>query len=207
MNFLELQTKAKTYPIFRVADVLKWFPETRKANVLNQLNLWTKKGHIERLRKSLYVLKDYAVKDSFILANLLYAPSYISLETALHVYGMIPEIPFRTTSVTQRKTKMFSTQRYGTFQYHHIKPELFFGFQTVSSQNLYSYHIAFPEKALFDYLYLRAKAIENPGGFLRELRLSFPRQFSVQKLQEWSVLIPQRNTAFHRILEQLSLLI
>lgn len=154
MTFNELKTSAKNYPLFKLEDVFKWFPEAKRGTTLNQLNFWCQKGYLENIRREIYKLTDFDI-DSLVLANFIYTPSCISLETALNYYSIIPDIPFVVTSVTINKTKNFRTKNYGTFFYAHLKPELFFGFQSVLVKKNYSYNIAWPEKALFDYLYLR----------------------------------------------------
>ena len=200
MDYFSFLKKAKDYPIFRVADALKWFPLADKRVVLNQLHLWTLGGRLERLRKNLYILKDYEIKDPFVLTGLFYSPSYVSLESALNFYGMIPDIPFATTCVSTAKTKSFHSASYGTFAYHRIRPELFFGFQTVEVENTYAYNIARQEKALFDFFYLRATKTENPEGFLEEMRLSLPRGFKRRDIKEWSGLVSPRNKNFHALI-------
>lgn len=201
MNYLAFYKKARTYPLFRVEDIFKWFPEARRQNVLNQLNLWVKRGYIERIARGVYNLADYEIGDSFILANFLYGPSYVTLESALNAYGIIPDIPFATTSVAMPKTKTFRTAKYGSFFYHHIKPELFFGFKIVRGSpplhSHYTYRIAIPEKALFDYLYLRAGKQANIDGFWEELRLSLPKNFHFSKLRQWSKLVSLQKKTFH----------
>jgi len=197
MTFLELRQKAKSYPIFRTVDVLKWFPDAKKESVLHQLSLWLKKGYLEHLRRDLYILGDSNLADSRVLSNLLYSPSYISMETALNSYGMIPDIPFETTAVTTQKTKTFHASHYGTFAYHHVKPELFFGFQTVDFKQGYGYSIALQEKALFDYFYFRTRAIRNPQGFIEEMRLSLPEKFSFRDIRKWQSLVLASPRNFH----------
>ena len=165
MDYLSLRKKAQNYPLFKVEDVFKWFPKAHRKSTLNQLNLWIKKGYLERISKGAYRLAEAEISDPFILASFLYGPSYISLESALNAYGIIPDIPFSTTSVALPKTKIFRVKSHGSFFYHHVKPELFFGFNTVggssSAYRHYSYRIASPEKALFDYFYFRAKKVKS----------------------------------------------
>lgn len=200
MTFNELKTKAKNYPLFKLEDVFKWFPRANKQTTLNQLNFWIKKGYLENIRKGVYKLSDFDLKDSFILAGFIYAPSYISTETALNYYSIIPDIPFSITSVTTQKTNTFKT-KYGNFLYSRIRPELFFGFNNVLVEKNYSYSIAGPEKALFDYFYLHSKEADSITGFIKEMRLSLPANFDFKKIKEWSKLIPKGNKKFHRLVE------
>lgn len=199
MTFNQLKQKAALYPIFKLEDIFKWFPQSKRQTVLNQIYFWTKKGYLEKIRRGVYKITDYQIKDCFILANFIYSPSYISLETALNYHGIIPDIPFEVTSVTVNKTKVFHTENYGIFSYHHLKPDLFFGFDVIRGEKSYIYNMATPEKALFDYLYLRAKKIDSVEGFIEELRLSLPKEFNWLKFQKWSKLVSQKNKIFHQL--------
>jgi len=201
MTFNELKNKAKNYPLFKLEDVFKWFPKAKRSTTLNQLNFWTKKGYIGRIKRGIYKLSDFEIREPFLLANFIYSPSYISLETALNYYGIIPDIPFAVTSVTIQKTINFKVENYGSFFYSKIKPDLFFGFNLILADRKYGYNIAKPEKALFDYLYLRAKEVKSAGGFIEELRLSFPSNFHWQSFKKWAKLVSRKNRNFHNLIE------
>ncbi len=66
----------------------------------------------------------------FLIANKLYAPSYVSFEMALSYYGLIPEGVYAITSATSKKTATFQTP-IGKFSYRTLKPQLFFGYNQV----------------------------------------------------------------------------
>lgn len=203
MTFNELKNQAKDYPLFRLEDVFKWFPKVKRSTTLNQLNFWLKKGYLEKIRRGVYKLSDFGINDVFVLANFIYPPSYISLESALNYYSIIPDVPFGNTSVAIKKTKEFKTKNYGVFYYSHLKPDLFFGYKTILVKKNYSYNIALPEKALFDFLYLRAKKIDSAEGFIEELRLSLPQNFDWGKIKNWTRLIPKKNRNFHKLIQAL----
>lgn len=107
-------------------------------------------GLFIKLRNNFYSLKDSSYDFPFT-ANKLYQPSYVSLETALSHYQIIPETTYGTTSVTTRTSREFSTPL-GNFTYRHIKTEAFTGYklQEISRRKAL---FAEPEKALADYLY------------------------------------------------------
>src|SRR3989338_8020184 len=109
-----------------------------------------KKRILERLRQGLYRFV-FADTDDLEIANSLYPPSYISLESALHFYGILPQVPYAITSVTPRKARKLTVVK-KEFEYTHLSPRLFFGFE--KNKN---FLIAKPEKALMDELYLAAK--------------------------------------------------
>ena len=116
-----------------------------------------KKNYIKKIRQGFYIFSDLEINEPtlFIIANHLYQPSYLSLEMALALYGLIPEAVYGVTSVTSLKTKSFKTA-ISNFIYQHIKPELLFGYELreYGGQN---YQIAEIEKAVLDFFTLTQK--------------------------------------------------
>jgi len=203
MTYFKLKEKLKDYPIFRLEDIFKWFPAEDRRTVIFQLSGWVKKGYLERLKRGIYKLPDYQVEDVFILAG-FFVPSYISGESALNYYGIIPDIPFAVTSVTPLKTSTIKTEKYGLFIYQRIKPSLFFGYRTIKSDSLYSYKIANSEKALFDFIYLRSfKKDFNPENYLSEARFNFEKDFNWKSFKKWQKLVPENRKKFHLALKNL----
>ncbi len=91
---------------------------------------------------------------SFEIANFLYQPSYISLETALNYWGILSQFPFEITSITSKKSMTKNIDE-KLFTYSHISNK-YFGMFTKKDAVL----IALPEKALFDQIYLASKGIK-----------------------------------------------
>ena len=112
-------------------------------------------GAIVRVKKGLYVMGESQRRRTYsreILANLIYGPSYISLESALQHYGLTPELVPVITSVTTGRTRVFSTP-VGTFTYKMISMTAFsIGIDRVELEDGRGYLIATPEKALADVL-------------------------------------------------------
>lgn len=140
--------------IFTGNDLIKLFPDEPKTQINTQISRMVARGDLIGLKRDMYLLPDVKV-DEFVLANKLYSPSYVSLESALNSFGIIPDVAMNVTSVTTTTPKKISTFR-GAFLYSKINRDLFFGFQNVldKSSGLY-YQIALPEKALLDYIYIR----------------------------------------------------
>ena len=112
---------------------------------------YTKSGLLRRLRRGLYAVEG-ELPSQWALANRLYRPSYISLETALSYHHLIPETVYSITSVTTRGTREFDVT--GTsYSYRTIKRQAFFGYRAVQ-RNGETFLIAEKVKALADYLYL-----------------------------------------------------
>ena len=112
-----------------------------------------KSGELIRLKQGCYCVSPKAsgvAIDQGAIANQLYGPSYISLETALAHYGLIPEAVMGMTSVVTGRSKRFDTP-IGWFTYQTIPEDLFgIGVRTEGG-----HLIASPEKAFCDYLYTR----------------------------------------------------
>ena len=109
-------------------------------------------GKIHRLRKGLYETSN--LRSIFGPAQVIYGPSYISFETALCYYGIIPEFTFHVTSATfkKHKDKEFRTE-FCTY-YSSDVPADVFPFETeMRFMDGYTYRIATREKAVCDKLY------------------------------------------------------
>lgn len=119
---------------------------------------WVKNGDLIRLKKGLYLINQEITgrpASLFIAANLLYGPSYISLESALSFHSLIPERVEVMTSVTTGKKKSFETP-VALFTYEHLRPKLYiWGKSFFKQQDNRTFLIATPLKALLDYFYLR----------------------------------------------------
>lgn len=121
----------------------------------NNYTRWCRQGLLVRLRRGWFAFPEYLKVPDFerYIAGRIYKPSYISLQTALAYYGLIPEAVTDITSVSTLKTASFNNQ-FGTYSYQTIKPELFFGYDLKQIQDGRTIAFATPEKALLDFLYL-----------------------------------------------------
>jgi predicted transcriptional regulator of viral defense system len=112
-----------------------------------------RKGLVIRVKKGLYIFGDNYRRRPYsreILANLIYGPSYISLEFALHYFGLIPERVEAVTSVTCGRSRKFSTP-IGLFTYRMIPLKAFsIGMSRIELEDGRSFLMAVPEKALAD---------------------------------------------------------
>lgn len=134
---------------------------------------------IIKLRSGLWLLAREA-PSPYSLAEALTAPmpSYVSLQTALYLHGMIEQVPGVIYLASLARTRKLKTS-VGVFSVHHIAPELFDGFETRADGT----RLATPEKALFDVVYLS-------GGrsrlFAHLPELEMPVRFRRQRLREWT---------------------
>jgi predicted transcriptional regulator of viral defense system len=161
MRFRDFQIYAKELPAFNLNDVRKLDPDFHR----QQLNDWLERGFIQSLPNGFYMLADTQVDESyrFMLANMIYEPSYISRESALAHYLVIPESVLGVTSVSSRKTKHFDS-KWGRFSYRSIKPAFMFGYRVVEHNRMIKYKIASLEKTVLDYLYWN-KRIDSINDF------------------------------------------
>lgn len=104
------------------------------------------------LRKRLYVFGDRYRRSPLCreyLANLIYGPSYVSLDYALSFYAMIPERVENVTSVTIGENRRFSTP-FGVFTYKPLHSRRYVPGICWAGEGDTHYLIASPEKTLVD---------------------------------------------------------
>jgi hypothetical protein len=135
-------------------------------NPRRKIQEMNRKGLLTRLKKGFYILSEELILRNFseeITANLLYGPSYISLEYALAYYDLIPEKVENITSVTTQRNKIYHTSK-GHFYYYHLNLNLYpigiLNKKTVDNRN---FLIASPEKSLHDIFSLRFPPPLNPN--------------------------------------------
>lgn len=154
MKYRIFESWARDLPAFNLNDVRKFDPSFHR----QQLTSWQKSKFIKPLAGGYYILADKSVNEElfFMIANKLYEPSYVSLESALAYYRVIPESVLGVTSVSSLKTKKFESA-WGIFNYRSVKPLYMFGYLVIDSGTVTKFRMANLEKAVLDYLYL------NPG--------------------------------------------
>jgi len=181
MNFFKFKEKVKELPYFETKELRLILGDDWNGTMLINIKNWVNRGHLVMFRRGLYVINDFKNQiDISVFATKLYSPSYISLETALSFYGIIPEAVFTVTSVSTRKTKNFSTP-VGKFSYQKIKKEAFGGYETRKQEGV-SFSLALPEKAIVDFLYLNRNILNGDYKQFQEYRFDEDFKFSKRKL-------------------------
>lgn len=123
----------------------------------DKLGALCRRGDVVRVKKGLYIPgwrrgQEMPV-DPLVLSGLVYGPSYVSLETALSWYGLIPERVEEITCMGLKKAKLFQTPA-GRFSYHPVNERVFsFGVRLESTKGG-TFFLAEPEKALCDRIAL-----------------------------------------------------
>lgn len=122
-----------------------------------QLSRWVKAGRLIKLARGKYALalpyRRVALPLEHVANRLVY-PSYVSMESALAWYDLIPEAVAVVTSATTARPRVVENA-VGTFRYRHIRRGLFWGFESVILQGQECV-IASPEKAILDVFYFRS---------------------------------------------------
>jgi len=147
MNFIQFKDSLRDFHVFSIADIRA----THSGFDRRRLTEWQKKGYIKKIIKGYYFFSDLDIDENTLLgmANKIHKPSYISFETAMSYYRLIPESIYMITSASTRRTYLFETP-VARFSYRTIKPSLFFGYSLLNG----GIKMAFLEKAILDYFYI-----------------------------------------------------
>jgi len=150
---------------------------------------------VRRLRRGLWALdRDIA---PFVVAPYLTAPfpAYVSFWSALSRHEMIEQIP-RQISIASLDRARRITTTVGTYEIHHLAPELFGGYDGSEETG----YLATPDKALFDAVYVRAAT--GSRAFFPEL--SLPEDFDDAQIKKWTgrIKTPRLRTLVSRRLRE-----
>lgn len=128
------------------------------------------KGYLTHVRRGLYCLTEKTKLNPFELAQYIYGPSYISLESALSYHGLIPEAVYTTTSVSTKRAKEFKTPL-GVFSYQPLPLANFYMEVSRITENDSVFYMAKPWKAICDYVYCYKKNWQNLMPLEESLRI------------------------------------
>ena len=163
------------------------FPENKIADL-------ERNGLIIRVKRNLYVVSKKVHNQeisSELVANHLYGPSYVSLESALAHYGLIPERVYTMRSVCVKMHKRYDTPL-GQFEYMKVPVQYFqIGINQEIVDKSYCFLIALPEKALCDLILctnnLRLQSVKAMNEYLEEdlrFEMSALNSFNVNIVEE-----------------------
>ena len=182
VNYLEFRNELRHFLVFSTKDILKCYPMFDSRRLVE----WQEKGYLKKIINRWYYFTDTTINEEFLylIANSIYSPSYISFETALSYYQLIPEAVYTITSATSLKTNEFNTIT-GTFSYRHLKPPLLFGYRLIETEN-YRMKIAEIEKTILDYFYINEK-INTEEAFvgMRVNREALMSQLNIRKMNAY----------------------
>lgn len=168
-----------------------------------------KKGTLIKLKQGLYLIgQPYktSLPNLYEIAQLMYGPSYISLESALSYHAWIPEAVYTTTSVTPKRAVSFNTNL-GQFSFSHTPSTHFYeGVDRIEMKDAI-FLMASPWKALADYMYVYKKTWKNIEDISQDLRIEIETlQLSDRKvLKKMLAFYPSRRVKLflQRILQEL----
>ena len=174
MNFLAEKAIGHTKTgIFTFGDVLTWLPHATRAAVYAHVQRALKSGEVIQLRRGLYHLSSSvfpALVSTEMLANLIYGPSYVSLESALSYHGWIPEAVHNCTSVTSGRPRHFDTP-HGRFSYVRIKQTPLMAGVLCEQATGGTFLVATPLKALADIVAARGLDWGDSGPLVSSRRI------------------------------------
>ena len=161
-------------------------------------------GIIVQLRRGLYLITSLVsakTPEPFLIANHLYGPSYVSLDSALFHWGFIPERVFEITSVTPKLSKRFLAQNV-VYSFTHLPISYYpLGIQSISLTETQTILIASPEKALCDKVITTAginlRSRQQALFFLAEdLRIDKDqlRELNLREMVKWLPVCPKRSS-------------
>ncbi len=141
----------------------------------DKINELVKSGQLLTLKKGLYIWDSPNIPELFGIANVIYAPSYVSVESALSFRGLIPERVFSVVSMSFKSSKIFENQL-GKFEYRKIPlPYYSLGIKREELRENQFALMATSEKALMD------KVVTTSGVLLRSVESA--RVFMIENLR------------------------
>jgi hypothetical protein len=143
-----------------------------------------KSGEVLKIRRGLYCLASKYLRrkpDPLVVAQRIYGPSYISLETALSYHGWIPEAVYTITSTCIDRSCEFETPL-GHFSYTRIPQKVLYKGVTridkdgennndIGFYSGESFLLASPLKALADYVYVHKLEYTSARPVIESLRI------------------------------------
>ncbi len=186
------------------------YPSVQAPN--QKIGLLVRDGRIIRLKKGMFVVSEDENERPLsleLIANHLCTPSYVSLQTALRHYGLIPEAVHVIQSMTIKPTQSFDNAL-GRFTYRHMAREAFgIGVRMERFGDL-SFTIATPEKALCDLIAaspgVNLRYLSDVKGYLEEdLRLDMEAfsRFDIRILSDYAT-VGQKSTSIKTLIKFLA---
>lgn len=201
MDFLRLIKDYTNAPITRHV-LLEILREYKRPN--DKISELIKNGELISLRRGLYVpgpATGLPIPESFLIANHLRGPSYVSLEAALSFWGFIPERTYEISSVTIKPSKKIKTP-IGRFGYQQLPtPYYSYGIRSVELTTNQLVLLASPEKAICDKIVLtpmvNLRSIKQTRAFLLDdLRMDehLLRTLNLEMISTWLEDAPKKRS-------------
>jgi len=201
MSFRNSVKKYAETPITRqlVLEVLDGYE-----NINDKITQLIKSNELIALRRGLYILGpqlDLPAPTPFLIANHLRGPSYVSLESALSHWDMIPEKVFEISSVTIKTSKVYQNTT-GRYSYKQLRtPYYSYGIKNMMFSSKQTILIATPEKALCDKIVLTPKVYlrsmtQTRAFLLDDLRIDREdlRKLDTVMMKQWLEMAPKKSS-------------
>jgi len=169
------------------------------STVVQSLNHLVKQGLLMKIYRGVWAEPGPRAVSPFEIIPYLFPRQrvYVSFISALHLHGIVEQIPQVITLASTAHTSVHRTKA-GVFSVHQIAPSLFDGFDWYKGNG--HFLVAEPEKALIDSLYLSSRKKKQFGSFPE---LHFPPEFSFKKVAQWVRHIPEKKIRLY-VLERIN---
>ena len=141
---------------------------------LNKIANLEREGKIIRLKRGMFVVSPKISRQMLsteLIANHLYGPSYVSMESALRYYGLIPEQVYTVRSMTPNRSKAFEN-KIANFEYIKVSKDYYSVGIKQHVESNYSFLMATPEKALCDIIvatpHLQIRSLKTLSSYLED---------------------------------------
>lgn len=167
----------------------------------DKINEMVKSGQLITLKKGLYVWNSPNIPELFGIANVMYAPSYVSAESALSFRGLIPERVFSVVSMSFKSSKIFEN-KLGKFEYRKIPlPYYSLGIKREELRENQFALVATAEKALMDKVITTSgilfRSVESAKVFVTEnLRIDEDqlKLLDIELMRTWTEVAPKKTS-------------
>jgi predicted transcriptional regulator of viral defense system len=184
MKFDELVRIVGEEPVFETGLLLVGTADP--GDIRRQLSRWVAAGRVHQLRRGLYALAEpfrSRAVHPFVVANQLAPGSYVTAQSALAHYALIPEHVATVISATPGRPARWNTP-FGRFVARHLKTDLLWGYERLNLGEGQSAFVAAPEKALLDLVHWQHGS--DSLDFLFELRLQNLERLNLERLDEFA---------------------
>ena len=210
MEFRELLSNFREEPLTRQV-ILSLLKDYKRPN--DKISELVKSGWLISLKNGLYVpgpSSKVPRPELMLIANHLWGPSYVSMETALSYWGLIPERVYETASVTVKRSRLFKTEL-GRFSYRNSPlPYYSLGIRTIELSPRQAVMIGTPEKAICDKIIFTSgvnlRSVKQVLDFLvSDLRIdgNSIKNLDIESIQTISSLAPKK-TSLQMLIKSIS---
>ena len=167
-------------PVFRTREIAA-LRGTSVGAASQALGSLARQGVLVRAARGIWCVPSDPRFNQFLLVNYLSGAhrAYVSFISALHLHGIIEQIPRVVYAVTTAHSHVETTPL-GKYSFHQVDPGFFAGFDWYRDGK--GFLIASGEKALVDGLYISTRKGRRFGS-LPELELA--GQFSIRRARTW----------------------